>query len=91
MEEKDPDSPLALYRSLLAHRKAFSLGLGALEWAPERKDVVEFCNGPVRVILNCGDKEVTLPEGEILVASHAIEKPGFLPANAAVWMTEKAD
>ncbi|WP_199897644.1 alpha-amylase family glycosyl hydrolase [Asaia platycodi] len=89
-EEKDPDSPLALYRSLLAHRKAFGLGRGTLEWAAERKDVVEFCNGPVRVIFNCGEKEVALPAGEILVASHAIEKPGFLSANAAVWMTEEA-
>ncbi|GBQ82422.1 glycosidase [Asaia bogorensis NBRC 16594] len=88
VEEKAPDSTLALYRALLAERKAAGLGHGELSWAEERRNVVEFTNGPIRVVLNCGSDPVSLPKGDIILASHPIEKPGFLPGNAAVWMRE---
>ncbi len=82
----DPSSTLTLYRSLLAERRARSLGAGDLEWLDGfGDDVVAFRNGSLLVIANLGDAAVELPEGEVLIASGPLDGER-LPTDTTVWI-----
>jgi alpha-glucosidase len=86
VQESDPASTLALYRTLLAARRARELGAGALEWIdgfPD--DVLAFRNGNVTVVANIGDASIPLPHGNVIAASEPIDG-GILPADTAVWL-----
>jgi alpha-glucosidase len=48
------------------------------------RDVLAFRRGPVTVVLNCGSAPVTLPDGQVLIASGPVD--GTLPADTAVWL-----
>jgi alpha-glucosidase len=82
----DPDSTLSFYRRALAARRTFAWTAGEeVELLPAGKDVLAFRRGPVTVVLNCGTAPVTLPDGEVLLASSPVED-GKLPADTAVWL-----
>lgn len=82
----DPASTLSLYRSLLAERRARSLGAGDLEWLDGYgDDVVAFRNGSLVVIANLGDTVVELPAGEVLIASGPLDGER-LPTDTTVWI-----
>ena len=49
------------------------------------ESVVAFRNGDVVVIANAGDSPVELPEGDVLLASEAIDGR-TLPADTTVWL-----
>lgn len=85
-ETGDPDSTLSLYRDLLATRRAYGLGAGAVEWLDGfGDDVIAFRNGDVTVVANVGASPVALPASDVLVASEpGIEKT--LPADTTVWL-----
>jgi alpha-glucosidase len=79
-------STLELYRTLLAERRARSLGAGSLEWLEGwGTDVVAFRNGNVTVVANTGSTPITLPDG-IVIASSGPIAGGMLPADTTVWV-----
>jgi alpha-glucosidase len=80
----DPASTLSFYRDVLAARR------GILDQGPDVEmldlgaDVLAFRRGDLTVVLNCGSTPVALPDGEVLVASGAVD--GELPGDTAVWL-----
>ncbi|MDF2576310.1 MAG: alpha-amylase, partial [Agromyces sp.] len=63
-----------------------ALGAGTLEWLPGfGDDVVAFRNGSVVVVANAGAAAVSLPAGDVLLASGPLGVRE-LPADAAVWL-----
>lgn len=86
LQDGDPASTLALYRTLLAARRAHGLGAGRLEWlAGYPADVLAFRNGNVTVIANIGETAIPLPHGNVIAASEPIVD-GTLPVDTAVWL-----
>ena len=85
-------STLELYRRLLATRKALALGRGALAWDALASDtVVAYRNTSsegvaVVVVTNLGADPVTLPDGEVLVASGPLAADGSLPTDTTAWV-----
>jgi len=89
-QERDADSTLWLYRSLLATRRANALGAGTLEWLDGYgEDVLAFRvragEGAITVIANVGTAPVALPAATVLVASEPFEGDQ-LPGDTAVWL-----
>ncbi len=87
----DPASTLSLYRELLAARRRFDLGAGALEWVDLElgTDVVAFRNGDVLVVANTGTTPVALPAGDVIASSGPLsDGPAGteLPVDSAVWI-----
>lgn len=81
-----PDSTLTMYRSALALRREHALGAGTLEWLDGfGDDVVAFRNGSVVVVANAGAASVSVPDGDVLLASSALDGSS-LPADTAVWL-----
>ena len=79
-------STLELYKTLVRLRSELGLGTGGFEWlAGYGDDVVAFRNGPVGVIANIGDSDLTLPAGEVLVSSGDLFQP-TLPPNTSAWL-----
>lgn len=87
-QASDPNSFWTLYRSALAQRRQNpALGDGTLTWTsePAGPEVVDFTREPgFRCIVNFG-APVALPEGEILLASEALEGD-MLGTDQAVWL-----
>jgi alpha-glucosidase len=82
----DPASTLEFYRAALAARRTFATTAGdQVELLDAGSDVLAFRRGPVTVVLNCGAETVSLPAGEVLVASGPLENG--LPPDTAVWLT----
>jgi alpha-glucosidase len=54
-----------------------------------QRDVLTIRRGPLTVVLNCGAAPVSLPDGELLIASGELGD-GKLPADTAVWIRESA-
>jgi alpha-glucosidase len=81
----DPESTLEFYRAALAVRRTFATTAGDdVEMLDLGRDVLAFRRGPVTVVLNCGSPPVTLPDGQVLMASGPVD--GTLPADTAVWL-----
>jgi alpha-glucosidase len=79
-------STLEMYRTALAVRAEQDLGLGDMQWLPGYDEtVVAFRNGNVIVIANTGGTEPTLPDGEVLLSSGAINGR-TVPSDTTVWM-----
>lgn len=84
-------SMLSLYRTALRLRREHrSLGRGELHWADRRANgVLAFdlvvSGETIRVIANFGTAPVTLPAGELLLASAPLEG-GRLPIDASAWV-----
>ena len=84
-EAADPTSTLALYRTLLAQRRARGLGTGSLEWIDAGDDVIAFRNGHIAVVANLGAAAVAVPSGRVLAASAPLGD-GLLPPATPVWV-----
>ena len=69
LQDRDPDSVLALYRTALRLRREHGLGRGELRWRDELgAEVVAFENSGVLVVTNFGSP-IPLPQGRLLLAS----------------------
>jgi alpha-glucosidase len=90
-QEGVPGSTLELYRSLLATRRALSLGTGSLTWVQGyAADVVALTNGApgrdrVLVVANLGDEPVELPDDAELILSSSPLEDGLVPTDTTVW------
>ena len=81
----DPSSTMAFYQEALRIRRDFAWSAGEqVELLDLGTDVLAFRRGPLTVVLNCGDTAVELPEGELLLASGAVD--GTLPPDTAAWL-----
>ena len=79
-------STLELYKTLLSVRAEWHLGAGNFEWlSGYGEDVVAFCNGPITVIANLGENDVTLPAGEVVVSSGDLSG-AVLPPHTTAWV-----
>jgi len=89
-QETDPNSTLLLYRQALAlRRERLRSGPdldGIVVWLDLGADIVAFDRSDgLRCVANMGDESVTLPSGEVLLASGPIVGHQ-LPPDAAVWL-----
>ena len=81
-----PGSTLTMYQEALRLRRAHALGAGTLAWLDGfADDVVAFRNGDVVVVANAGPETVSLPEGDVLLASEALDGRS-LPQDTTVWL-----
>ena len=79
-------STLELYKTLLSLRAEWNLGVGNFDWlSGYDEDVIAFRNGPIGVIANLGEGNVTLPAGEVLVSSGELSD-AVLPPNTTAWV-----
>lgn len=81
-------STLELYKLALRLRREHGLGLGTVEWLDGFSDeVVAYRNGDVTIIANAGSAPVTLPSGEVLLASGDLGADGrTLAGDTTVWL-----
>jgi alpha-glucosidase len=82
----DPRSTLTMYTAALRLRRELRLGDGALSWLEVDPAVLAFENSGVRVVANMGGAPVTLPDGEVFLASGPLSGDGTLPTDTAVWL-----
>ena len=90
VQETDPNSTLLLYRRALElRRERLRSGPdldGVVVWLDLGADVLAFERSDgLRCVANMGDESVTLPKGEVLLASGPIVGH-HLPPDAAVWL-----
>ena len=88
-----PGSTLELYRAALTLRRRLDeLGDGTLEWLEGPADSLVFTRpagaGEHRFECwtNFGSAPVTLPDGQVLLASGDLDADGNLPSDTTVWM-----
>ena len=100
LQRGDPTSTLELYRRALALRAEHGLGTGDVQWLSGfDPEIIALRNGDITVIANLGATSVTLPAGEVLLASGPLDGDGkgdgpnkgsragvVLPTDTAVWM-----
>jgi len=87
-QDADPGSMLALYRTMLAIRRAEpDLGDGHLDWLPSAPGVLAFRRGPDFVsVTNISDAPIELPiAGSVLLTSAELVG-GCLPSDATAWV-----
>ncbi len=82
-------STLELYRTALGIRGAHpALGEGELTWLESPADVLAFDRGlGLQCWVNFGDAPVSLPAGDVLVASGPLTAAGELPSDTAAWVS----
>ena len=79
-------STLELYRKALKVRRTFAATAPReVEILDRAKTVLAFRRGPITVVLNAGNRPVSLPKGKVLVNSGRLVD-GKLPPNTAVWI-----
>lgn len=84
-QEGDASSTLTMYREAIARRKDL-VGVDELSWLDAGEEVIHIQReGGWQVITNFGTEPVTLPAGEVLVASAPIVD-GILPGEATAWV-----
>ena len=85
-QQDDPGSTLSFYRAALGHRRRHATPAGeVVELVDGGEDVLAFRRGPLTVVLNCGEKPVELPAGEVLLGSGPLDQ-GLLPPDTAAWL-----
>ncbi|MCD6639191.1 MAG: glycoside hydrolase family 13 protein [Nocardioides sp.] len=85
-QQADPGSTLSFYCRALSARREHARAAGdSVDLLDLGEDVLAFRRGPLTVVLNCGSRTVDLPEGEVLLASAALDSH-TLPADTAVWL-----
>jgi len=83
--DKDEKSTLNLYRKALNLRTKLQTR-EELEWVESGDEVLHFKRpGGWEVVMNFGEKEVEVPKGEVLVASHEL-KGGKIGQDVSVWV-----
>ena len=84
---RDPSSTLQMYRAALGLRRQRQLGLGSLTWLDLGRDVVAFVVSDITVVVNLGSSTLTLPGGQVLMASLSGAVTGSrLAPDTAVWL-----
>jgi alpha-glucosidase len=79
-------STLSLYEQALGLRRSRDLGSGSLTWLDGfGDDILAFRNGDVVVVANLGAAPVPLPEGEVLLASEALDGRS-LAGDTTAWL-----
>lgn len=81
-QEHAEGSMLSLYRTALELRRTH-LRHDAFEWIDS--EIVTFSRGDITCVVNPTSDPVQLPDGEVLIASQAIDG-GSLPGDAAAWV-----
>jgi alpha-glucosidase len=76
-------STLDMYKTALAHRRAFDLGKGEVEWVDLGEHVVAFDNRGVRVIANLSADTVPFA-GRVLASSAPVHS--VIPPSTAAWI-----
>lgn len=85
-QEHDPESTLGFFRRAIELRHQRESVGGAIEFVDAPPDVVTFRGEDgVTCVLNAGSSPVTLPDGELLIAS-APMVDGLLVPDAAAWV-----
>jgi alpha-glucosidase len=85
VQEADPNSTLNLYRQALALRGQLFVG-SDLSWVESEPQVLCFERaGGVRCVTNFGPEPITLPRGNVLRTSAALDA-GRLPCDTTVWL-----
>jgi alpha-glucosidase len=83
-----PGSMLELYRAALRLRREHLVGVDGLHWLDLDDEVIGFRRGSgLTVIVNMGAEPVTLPPGEVVLASNEVDG-GMLPPDGAVWIRD---
>ncbi len=87
-QERDPNSMLSLYRSMLRIRRSDpDLGDGHLEWRSSGPDVLAFARGERFIcITNFSPVPIELPSGCLLLLASADASDGFLRSDASAWL-----
>ncbi|EUA33162.1 putative oligo-1,6-glucosidase domain protein [Mycobacterium xenopi 4042] len=83
----DPDSTLSLFRRAIELRRTrVEFDGSRIEWLATPRDALIFrCPAGLICALNAGDRPLTLPDGELLLASASLVD-GKLSPNAAAWL-----
>ena len=89
-QEDVPDSTLQLYRTAIRLRSEHLSGDESFEWISSESGCLAFRRGPVVVVINFGPGSISLPAGQVLVASNSLDS-GLLPADTAVWLLTDRD
>ncbi|MBV9352342.1 MAG: DUF3459 domain-containing protein, partial [Mycobacterium sp.] len=84
----DTHSTLSFFRQALELRRSCAeFDGGAIEWLSGPADTLIFkrCAGGLICALNAGARRITVPDGEVILASAPVVD-GTLPPNAAAWL-----
>ena len=79
-------SVLELYRSAIAMRSAYWVDSGDLTWLDLHEDVIAFQRNGFACITNFGESDVTLPSGDVILASTQPDRDGMIGSNTTVWI-----
>ena len=85
---RDTDSTLSFFlRALKLRRSRAEFDGAGIEWLPAPDDALIFqrCDGGLICALNAGKRQLTLPDGELILASSPVVD-GTLPPNTAAWL-----
>jgi len=85
VQEADPNSTLNLYRQAVALRSQLFVG-SDLSWIESEPHVLGFERaGGIRCVTNFGSEPISLPGGDVLLTSAALDV-GQLPCDTTVWL-----
>jgi alpha-glucosidase len=85
VQEADPNSTLNLYRQAVALRSQLFVG-SDLSWIESEPHVLGFQRaGGIRCVTNFGSEPISLPGGDMLLTSAALDA-GQLPCDTTVWL-----
>lgn len=86
-QREDRESTLAFFRRAIALRHdRMTLGEATIEWIPCARETLAFRPaGGLICVLNAGQESITLPEGDLLLASGPVAD-GDLPPDTAAWL-----
>ncbi len=85
-QDGDPVSTLNLFRSAIGlRRNVAEFASEPVEWIDGGPDTLAYRRGGVEVLVNVGSAPLSLPAGEVLLASGPLGD-ATLPADTAVWM-----
>jgi len=87
IQEQDPDSTLALYKTALSLRKQLGLGEGSFGWLDGHlgPDTLGYENSGIQVIYNFGVEPIDLSGLDILIASEPLSG-NQLATNQCAWV-----
>ncbi len=83
-QDADPDSTLALYRTMLRLRRGID---PAFEWLEHASpEVIAFRRGDLVHVTNLGDEPVSLPQHRRLLLASGPTTREELPGNTSAWL-----